>query len=166
MRSRPLPLPSGSWTRALPVPPTATAPVTRSASRPVACSGGYIAGGVLTEADAKAGIAAAVERNTDKLSRAWRVIARGLQYGEAAPITLADLEVEWEQWKKAHPLLPGTAQAISDRTREVASTAVAYHVLPAHIQNHPDPRVRRHWERIYRQTNDLKRARAAQGARP
>jgi hypothetical protein len=64
--------------------------------------GGYIAGGVLTEAEAKAGIAAAVERNTGQLNRAWRVIEHGLRYGEAAPITLGQLETEYERWVNTH----------------------------------------------------------------
>jgi hypothetical protein len=64
--------------------------------------GGYIAGGVLSEAEAKDGIAAAVERNTTKLQRAWRVVERGLQYGEATPITLDQLEAEYEQWRATY----------------------------------------------------------------
>ena len=64
--------------------------------------GGYIAGGVLTEAEAKAGIAAAVERNTGHLNRAWRVIEHGFRYGEAAPITLDQLEAEYELWVNTH----------------------------------------------------------------
>jgi putative DNA primase/helicase len=41
---------------------------------------------------------------------------------------------------------------------------IAYHVLPAHLRDHPDPRVRRHWARVYQKANALKRAMAAQGA--
>ena len=73
--------------------------------------GGYIAGGVLSEADAKAGIAAAVERNTTNVARAWRVIARGLQYGAAVPIALEDLEAEYAHWIETHTSRPPPSQS-------------------------------------------------------
>lgn len=76
--------------------------------------GGYIAGGVLTEAEAKAGIAAAVERNTGQLNRAWRVIEHGLRYGEAAPITLDQLETEYERWVNTHKKTSPTPQQSSE----------------------------------------------------
>jgi hypothetical protein len=72
--------------------------------------GGLIAGGVLSEAEAKAGIAAAVERNTTKLPRAWRVIARGLRYGEAAPITLAQLEDDSQRWRDGYTHRPAASR--------------------------------------------------------
>jgi len=85
--------------------------------------GGYIAGGVLTEAEATAGITAAVARNTDKLTRAWRVIARGFRYGEAVPITITQLEADYHQWQTTHatarpPAAPGrpTSRVIASLT--------------------------------------------------
>jgi hypothetical protein len=79
--------------------------------------GGYIAGGVLTEAEAKAGIAAAVERNTGQLNRAWRVIEHGFRYGEAAPITLDQLEAEYERWLNTHKKTSPAPQQSSERHR-------------------------------------------------
>jgi len=127
--------------------------------------GGYIAGGVLTEAEAKAGIAAAIERNTDKLQRAWRVIARGLQYGEAAPITLADLEADYRRWvdthKKSH-----SSPAASTLEHHEAGTSIVNHAVPPHILQHPDRRVREHWQRVYRRTALLKQRLTQEGVLP
>jgi BT4734-like, N-terminal domain len=128
--------------------------------------GGYIAGGVLTEAEAKAGIARAVERNTDKLTRAWRVIERGLRYGEAAPITLGQLEDEYQRrvttYKKSHPALRTDAPVQPHE----ADTAIVGHAVPAYILQHPDRRVREHWKRVYRRTALLKQRLIRQGAIP
>lgn len=88
--------------------------------------GGYIAGGILTEQEAKAGIATAVERNTDQLQRAWRVIERGLRYGEAVPITLEHLDAEYQRWLATHPRLtahgksPLTGSALSNNGTTLA----------------------------------------------
>jgi hypothetical protein len=127
--------------------------------------GGYIAGGVLSEAEAKEGIAAAVERNTTKLQRAWRVIDRGLRYGEAAPIYLADLEADYKRWGETHKKSPP-----SRRTDTLAhdhdahpGPAIVHHVVPDYILKHPDPRVREHWKRIYRRTAILKAHYAREG---
>ena len=40
---------------------------------------------------------------------------------------------------------------------------LVHHVLPDHLRNHPDPRVRQHWQRIYRRTAILKEAYAREG---
>jgi hypothetical protein len=45
-------------------------------------------------------------------------------------------------------------------------TGFLAHRLPEYLRDHPDPRVRRRWARIYQRTNALKRALAAQGALP
>jgi hypothetical protein len=121
--------------------------------------GGYIAGGVLSEADAQAGLAAAVERNTTNVQRAWRVIARGLQYGEAAPIYLTDLEAEYERWRETHAT-HHPRPAPDDP--ELQSGFLA-HRVPDHLRHHPDPRVRKHWAHVYAKANALKRARATEG---
>jgi VirE N-terminal domain len=125
--------------------------------------GGYIAGGVLTEAEAKAGITAAVERNTTKLTRAWRVIERGFRYGEAVPITLAHLEAEYQQWCALHTTRHPTPSPASPTAPEEPRAAIVHHQVPDHILRHPDPRVREHWTRIYRRTAILKERYAREG---
>jgi hypothetical protein len=125
--------------------------------------GGYIAGGVLSEADAKAGIAAAVERNTTKLQRAWRVIERGLQYGEAAPITLDQLEDEYARWRETHPTSYARPTSDTPAPHDTPTPAIVHHVVPDYILKHPDPRVREHWKRIYRKTAIRKERYAREG---
>jgi hypothetical protein len=132
--------------------------------------GGYIAGGVLTAAEAKAGITAAVERNTDKLTRAWRVIERGLRYGEAVPITLRQLEDDYQEWVALHrraghgaPATPSEPPS-PDGPPEQLGPLVQLHQVPAHLANHPNPRIRAHYRRVYRQTNALKLRLAREGA--
>jgi len=125
--------------------------------------GGYIAGGVLTEGEAKAGITAAVERNTDKLHRAWRVIERGLRYGEAVPITLDQLEADYQWWldayKKSHPARDTGIQEQQHGT----AAGITGHAVPTHILQHPDRRVREHWKRLYRRTSFLKQRLVREG---
>ena len=120
--------------------------------------GGYIAGGVLTEADATAGIAAAVERNTTNVARAWRVIARGLQYGAAVPISLMDLEAEYAHWTLTHTSRPSARSGAPSAQEHGAAPGptIAPHVVPDHLQHHPDPRVRTHWARVYARANARK----------
>ena len=127
--------------------------------------GGYIAGGVVSEADATAGIAAAVERNTTHVARAWRVIARGLQYGEAAPIYLTDLEAEYAHWTLTHTSRPPAQRGDTSAQDQGAAPgpAIVHHVVPDYLLKHPDPRVRAHWKRIYRQTAILKERYAREG---
>jgi hypothetical protein len=125
--------------------------------------GGYIAGGVLSEADAKAGIATAVERNTTKLQRAWRVIERGLQYGEAAPITLDQLEEAYQRWRETHPTSPPRAIPDTSAPPDKSKPAIVHHQVPDYILKHPDPRVREHWKRIYRKTAIRKERYAREG---
>jgi hypothetical protein len=64
--------------------------------------GGYIAGGIVTEADAYAALEQAVKRNTDDLKRSMKTIADGLSHGQARPITLEALEAERQAWIEAH----------------------------------------------------------------
>jgi VirE N-terminal domain len=118
--------------------------------------GGYIAGGVLTEGEAKAGIAVAIERNTDKLHRAWRVIERGLRYGEASPITLYDLEADYQRWLEIYRQSHRTPQAEPPELPHSAPSGTVHHAVPPHILQHPDRRVREHWKRVYRRTAILK----------
>ncbi len=127
--------------------------------------GGYIAGGVVSETDAKAGIAAAVERNTTNVARAWRVIARGLQYGAAVPIALEDLEAEHAQWIETHTYRPPSQSSDTSAQAPDAAPgpAIVHHVVPDYILKHPDPRVREHWKRIYRKTAILKERYAREG---
>jgi hypothetical protein len=128
--------------------------------------GGYIAGRVLSEADAKAGIAAAVERNTTNVARAWRVIARGLQYGAAVPIALEDLEAEYAHWIETHTSRPPSQSGDPSAQEPDAAPrpALVHHQVPDYILKHPDPRVREHWKRVYRRTAILKQRRAGAGA--
>jgi hypothetical protein len=127
--------------------------------------GGYIAGGVLSEAEAKAGIAAAVERNTTNVARAWRVIARGVQYGTAVPIALEDLEAEYAQWIETHTSRPPAQSGDTSAQKPDAAPgpALVHHAVPDYILKHPDPRVREHWKRIYRKTAILKERYAREG---
>ena len=120
--------------------------------------GGYIAGGVLSEADAKAGIAAAVERNTTHVTRAWRVIARGLQYGAAVPIALEDLEAEYARWRETqtHPPTARRGDTSGQEPDAAPGPAIVHHAVPDYILKHPDPRVRQYWQRIYRKANARK----------
>jgi hypothetical protein len=132
--------------------------------------GGYIAGGILTEAQAKAGIAAAVERNTTKLTRAWRVVERGLRYGEAVPITLGQLEDEYQQWVAIHGRAGQGTRATPAEPPDPAippdpvGPPVQLHQLPEHLAHHPNPRIRAHYRRVYRQVNALKLRLAREGA--
>jgi hypothetical protein len=61
------------------------------------------------------------------------------------------------------PTHPEEEPQAPDHTDRGAHHGVLAHRLPDHLRNHPDPRVRRRWARIYQRTNDLKRALAAQG---
>jgi hypothetical protein len=40
---------------------------------------------------------------------------------------------------------------------------IDHHVVPLHILQHPDPRVREHWKKIYRRTAMLKQRLAREG---
>jgi hypothetical protein len=125
--------------------------------------GGYIAGGLLTEAEAKAGITAAVERNTDKLTRAWRVIERGLRYGAAVPISLDQLETDYQQWRETRTTRNPTPSPATPASPDEPRAAIVQHQVPDYILKHPDPRVREHWKRIYRRTAILKERYAHEG---
>jgi putative DNA primase/helicase len=57
------------------------------------------------------------------------------------------------------PQTPPT-QAVSPET---PGPAVIHHVVPEHILHHPDPRVRAHWQRVYRRTALLKDCYAREG---
>jgi VirE N-terminal domain len=118
--------------------------------------GGYVGGGLLTYDEAYAALRAAVEGRTKHLGPSLKTIADCLTAGEAKPITLAELEADWEQWKAAHPLPPLTTPPTPDMTHPGESPAVGYHMLPGYLKDHPDPRVRRHWQRLYHTANAMK----------
>jgi len=87
--------------------------------------GGYIAGGILSEPEATAGIAAAVERNTADVDRAWKVIKKGLRYGDARPLSLDDLEADYQQWLKTHTARPPKPRPVPDMTGHAPPGAAA-----------------------------------------
>jgi BT4734-like, N-terminal domain len=78
--------------------------------------GGYVGGGLLTYGEAYAALRAAVEGRTKHLGPSLKTIADCLTAGEAKPITLEELEAEWEQWKGAHPTVTRAAAAASTLT--------------------------------------------------
>jgi hypothetical protein len=86
------------------IPPTATSAGTRHETRLKASRllGGYIAGDILTCAEACTTLQEAVTRNTDDVPRSMRTIADGLAYGQQAAITLDQLEAERLDWYQAH----------------------------------------------------------------
>ena len=51
-------------------------------------------------------------------------------------------------------------------TQTDATPAPSDHVLPDYLRDHPDPRVRYHWTRIYRRTAVLKRYLTHEGVLP
>ena len=59
----------------------------------------------------------AVEGHTKHLAPALKTIAECLTAGEAKPITVADLDADWEQWKATHPLPALRTSAIPDMTQ-------------------------------------------------
>ena len=68
--------------------------------------GGYVAGGLLTTAEAEAALMSAVEATAQDTKRAMRDITDCLTAGETKPITLDALEEDWQRWKAAHPRVP------------------------------------------------------------
>jgi VirE N-terminal domain len=160
-------------------PPTATSAGNRHETRLRAARlvGGYVGGGILSYGEAYAALEAIVKNYTDNLANALRPIRAGLAYGEAAPITLEDLEQERQAYRQAHGIpertvpditqspVPTAAEPDPDDP-EQAPVGWAAHVLPDHIKNHPDPRVRRYWGRVYRRTNALKQRRIQEGLLP
>jgi hypothetical protein len=64
--------------------------------------GGYVAGGILTAAEARTSLEAVVARNTDNLSKAMRTIDACLAAGMQAAIGLEELEQERRQWRATH----------------------------------------------------------------
>ena len=48
--------------------------------------------------------------------------------------------------------------------QNTSPSAIVHHVVPDYILQHPDPRVREHWKRVYRRTAILKQRRAGAGA--
>ena len=65
--------------------------------------GGFIGGGLLTYNEAYSALKDPVLRTAKNVAKAMKDIVDCLKAGEAKPITLADLEADWEQWKTAHP---------------------------------------------------------------
>jgi hypothetical protein len=53
---------------------------------------------------------------------------------------------------------------VPDMTQMDATPAPSDHVLPGYLRDHPDPRVRRRWQRIYLRTAQLKQCLAQEGA--
>jgi hypothetical protein len=75
--------------------------------------GGYVGGGLLTYGEAYDALRSAVEGHTTHLAAALKTIADCLKAGEAEPITLEELETDWQQWKAAHPTVTRAAAAAS-----------------------------------------------------
>jgi VirE-like protein len=135
--------------------------------------GGFIGGGLLTYDEAYHALADPVLRTAKNVPKAMKDIADCLKAGGAKPITQADLEADWEQWRATQPHLNATTPAYlpqaagdpSPPATDIPNAAgLLHHVLPDYLRDHPDPRVRRHWERIYRRTAQLKHCLAQQGA--
>lgn len=86
------------------VAPSPTSPGTRHQTRLKAARllGGYVAGGILSAAEARAALHDAVARNTDDLPRSMKTVEDGLAHGEAQPITLDQLEAERLDWLTTH----------------------------------------------------------------
>ena len=57
-------------------------------------------------------------------------------------------------------------RTVPDMTQTDATPAPSDHVLPDYLRDHPDPRVRYHWTRIYRRTAVLKRYLTHEGVLP
>jgi hypothetical protein len=60
--------------------------------------GGYVAGGLLSEAHAYGTLAQALVGHTKDLERALKTVEDGLAYGKAHPITVDTLEIERQVW--------------------------------------------------------------------
>ncbi len=90
------------------VPPTPTSAGTRHEARRKAAYllGGYIAGSILDYGEARAALAAAVERNTTDFTSAMHTIDDCLTAGQEAAISLEDLEAQRHQWLEEHRAMP------------------------------------------------------------
>jgi hypothetical protein len=64
--------------------------------------GGYVAGGILSAAEARATLAAAVDHNTEHFERSMQTIDDCLEAGLQDPITLEALEQERYVWRAVH----------------------------------------------------------------
>jgi VirE-like protein len=64
--------------------------------------GGYVAGGLLTEAEATEALRTPTEAQAEDVTAAMQTIADGLAYGQEAPITLADLEANRDAYRTHH----------------------------------------------------------------
>lgn len=102
------------------IPPTPSSSGTRHETRLKAARllGGYVAGGILTHAEAYTALQEAVARNTDDHARSMKTVEDGLRHGHAQPITLEALEAERLDWLDAHrATLAGQARpAVPDMT--------------------------------------------------
>lgn len=61
--------------------------------------GGYVAGGLLTYTEAYAALETPTEAQAKNVKAAMRTIVDGLEYGQAEPITLEELEAEWQAYR-------------------------------------------------------------------
>jgi len=66
--------------------------------------GGYTGGNLLTYTEAYAALEAAVRRTAQDVPKAMKDIVDCLTAGQAKPITVEELEADWQRWKEAHPL--------------------------------------------------------------
>jgi hypothetical protein len=123
-----------------------------------------VGGGLLSSAEAYDALATAVEGRTQHLAASLKTIRDCLKAGEADPITLEELEEDWEAWKAAHPQ-PSRGPQSPPTTADDPEAHAGFlaHRLPDHLRNHPDPRVRKHWAHVYAKANALKRSRATEG---
>jgi hypothetical protein len=65
--------------------------------------GGYIAGSIIPEYEARAALESLVRANTDNFQAAWQTIEDGLSYGKASPIPLERLDAEYAEYRRRHP---------------------------------------------------------------
>jgi VirE N-terminal domain len=65
--------------------------------------GGYVAGGLVTEAEALDALEPAVEATATNTRKAMKDITDGLAAGQTQPITTEDREEDWRRWQEAHP---------------------------------------------------------------
>lgn len=75
----------------------------------------------------------------------------------------AQADVESQRCPAA-PQRPNVEPPTPDPTDPELAPKLAHHVLPAYLAKHPDPQVRKYWQRVYRRTALLKTQLHQQGA--
>jgi hypothetical protein len=97
--------------------------------------GGYIAGGMLTEFEARNALESAVRGNTDNFRDAMKTIDSGLKYGLSSPITFEQLERAREAYFQRHqrqarpivkPTSPEERRARREALRQMTAAAISH----------------------------------------